>query len=218
MDTWLDDWMAQLQGEIAIDLGDRVVVHTTIPMTNDFGESLSKLSEVRVDTEISGELVVGWLANQPTITGNISTIRGTFLTMGKSFELGKGEVLFSGADPYNPQMNLTATKSFGEYGDVNVLVGGTVEKMDLQFEAVNTPYPYDPTDVVTLILLGKPSQELANSESQTAAALIQAGLTTVGGLWEKHFLELWLMMWTGIPPRGCFVLVKQSPIQCLFPI
>ena len=65
---------------------------------------------------------------------------------------------------------------------MNVLVGGTVEAMDLQFEAVNTPYLYGPTDVVTLILLGKPSQELANSESQTAAALIQAGITTMGGV------------------------------------
>ena len=88
-----------------------------------------------------------------------------------------------GANAYNPQLNLQASKSFGEYGTVNVLVGGTVEEIDMQFEAINTPYVYDSTDIITLILLGKPSQELAQSESQTAATLIQTGLkTTMGGV------------------------------------
>jgi hypothetical protein len=178
---WLDEWMRTLQGSVTVDLGDRIPIHTTMPMTNDYGESLSKLSEVRVDTDIRGVLDVGFLLGEPTILGSISTLRGSFVTMGKSFELGSGEIVFSGANAYNPQLNLQASKSFGEYGTVNVLVGGTVEEIDMQFEAINTPYTYDSTDIITLILLGKPSQELAQSESQTAATLIQTGLTTTMG-------------------------------------
>ncbi len=53
--------------------------------------------------------------------------------------------------------------------------------MELDFSAINSPYAYDQTDIVTLMLLGKPSQELANSESQTSGALIQAGLSSMGG-------------------------------------
>ena len=182
-EDWLDEWMKSLKGSVAVDLGDRIPIHTTMPMTNDYGESLSKLSEIRVDTDIRGALEVGFLLGEPTILGSISTLRGSFVTMGKSFELGSGEIIFSGANAYNPQLNLQASKSFGEYGTVNVLVGGTVEEIDMQFEAINTPYVYDSTDIITLILLGKPSQELAQSESQTAATLIQTGLkTTMGGV------------------------------------
>ena len=74
------------------------------------------------------------------------------------------------------RLNLYAEKSFGEYGDIGVSVTGTVDVMELDFSATNSPYAYDQTDIVTLLLLGKPSQELANSESQTSGALIQAGL------------------------------------------
>ena len=113
--------------------------------------------------------------------GTISTIRGSFVTMGKEFELGEGEVIFSGGDVYNPQLNLYAEKSFGEYGNIGVSVTGTVDVMELDFSATNSPYVYDQTDIVTLLLLGKPSQDLANSESQTSGALIQAGLSSMGG-------------------------------------
>ena len=180
-DDWLDEWMKTLTGNVSVDLGDRIPIHTTMPMTNDYGESLSKLSEVKVDTDIRGVLEVGWLLGEPTILGTISTLRGSFVTMGRAFELGVGEIIFAGSNAYNPQLNLRASKTFGEYGTVNVLVGGTVEEIDMQFEAVKTPYVYDSTDIITLILLGKPSQELAQSESQTAAVLIQTGLTTMGG-------------------------------------
>ena len=181
VDDWLDEWLKTVRGTIQVDLGDRVATHTTMPMTNDYGTGISKLSEVRVDTILRGVLSVGWNRGDPTVLGTISTIRGSFVTMGKEFELGEGEVVFSGGDVYNPQLNLYAQKSFGEYGDVAVTVAGTVDEMALDFSAVNSPYAYDQTDIVTLMLLGKPSQELANSESQTSGALIQAGLSSMGG-------------------------------------
>ena len=181
VDDWLDDWLSTVRGDIQLDLGDRVAIHTTMPMTNDYGTGISKLSEVRVDTILRGVLNVGWSRGNPTVLGTISTIRGSFVTMGKEFELGEGEVVFSGGDVYNPQLNLYAQKTFGEYGDIGVSVTGTVDTMELDFSAINSPYAYDQTDIVTLMLLGKPSQELANSESQTSGALIQAGLSSMGG-------------------------------------
>ena len=181
VDDWLDNWLSTVRGDIQLDLGDRVAIHTTMPMTNDYGMGISKLSEVRVDTILTGVLNVGWSRGNPTVLGTISTIRGSFVTMGKEFELGEGEVVFSGGDVYNPQLNLYAQKTFGEYGDIGVSVTGTVDTMELDFSAINSPYAYDQTDIVTLMLLGKPSQELANSESQTSGALIQAGLSSMGG-------------------------------------
>lgn len=181
VDDWLNDWLKTVRGNLQVDLGDRVVIHTTMPMTNDYGEGVSKLSEVRVDAELRGVLDVGWRLGEPTVLGAVTTLRGAFVTMGKEFELGEGDIVFSGADVYNPQLNLFAQKSFGEYGSVGVSVSGAVDVMELNFEAINSPYPYDQTDIVTLLLLGKPSKELANAESQTAATLIQAGLTSMSG-------------------------------------
>ena len=181
VDDWLEDWLKTVRGDLQVDLGDRVVIQTTMPMTNDYGEGVSKLSEVRVDTVLRGVLDVGWRSGEPTVLGTVSTIRGSFVTMGKEFELGEGDIVFSGADVYNPQLNLYAQKGFGEYGTVGVSVTGAVDVMELNFEAIDSPYPYDQTDIVTLLLLGKPSQDLANAESQTAATLIQAGLTSMSG-------------------------------------
>ena len=138
VDDWLDDWLSTVRGEIELDLGDRVAIHTTMPMTNDYGTGISKLSEVRVDTILRGVLNVGWSRGEPTVLGTISTIRGSFVTMGKEFELGEGEVIFSGGDVYNPQLNLYAQKTFGEYGDIGVSVTGMVDTMELEFSAINS--------------------------------------------------------------------------------
>ena len=181
VDDWLNEFLEGLHGSINVDLGDRVVVHTTMPMTNDYGEAASKISEVRVDAELRGVLDVGWKFGQPDVLGTVTTLRGTFVTMGKEFSLGEGDIVFSGLDVYNPELNLFADKSFGEYGRIGVAVTGSVDEMDLAFEAIDSPYPFDQTDIVTLLLLGKPSQELAGSESQTGAVLIQAGLTSMSG-------------------------------------
>ncbi len=181
VDDWLDEFWEGVHGSIHVDLGDRVVVHTTMPMTNDYGEAASKISEVRVDAELRGVLDVGWKFGQPDVLGTVNTLRGTFVTMGKEFSLGEGDIVFSGLDVYNPELNLFADKSFGEYGRIGVAVTGSVDEMDLVFESIDSPYPFDQTDIVTLLLLGKPSQELAGSESQTGAVLIQAGLTSMSG-------------------------------------
>ena len=77
VDDWLDDWLSTVRGQIKLDLGDRVDTHTTMPMTNDYGTGISKLSEVRVDTILRGVLDVGWNRGEPTVLGTISTIRGS---------------------------------------------------------------------------------------------------------------------------------------------
>ena len=63
-----------------------------------------------------------------------------------------------------------------------VRVGGTVEEMTIDFESKNAPESYDQTDILSLISLGKPAREMADSESQTSSLLLTAGLKTMGGV------------------------------------
>lgn len=178
----VDTILEAMQGNISVDLGDRVSVQAEMPVTNDYGQSFAKFSTVQVDSDLRGKLDVGWDKGEPTVLGDMQTIRGKFMTMGKDFDLGEGDIIFTGANYMNPTLNLVAQKTFGNYGTVVVNVGGTVEEMKIDFTAENTPYPYDQTDILTLMLLGKPTQDMANAESQTASVLIQAGMKTMTGM------------------------------------
>ena len=179
---WVTDIMNEMEGDVHIDLGDRIAIKAELPMAEEYGQSLAKLSSVKVETDLRGKINAGWRGGEPQVTGTISTIRGDFETMGKSFDIEEGEVVFSGGQVYNPQLNLTAQKGFGSYGDIIVRVGGTVEEMKIDFESENAPETYDQTDILSLILLGKPAREMADSESQTSSVLLTAGLKTMGGM------------------------------------
>ena len=180
--SFVDQILATMHGNISVDLGDRVSVQSEMPVTNDYGQSFAKFSTVQVDSDLRGKLDVGWDKGEPTVLGDMQTIRGKFMTMGKDFDLGEGDIIFTGANYMNPTLNLVAQKTFGSYGTVVVNVGGTVDEMKIDFTAENTPYPYDQTDILTLMLLGKPTQDMANAESQTASVLIQAGMKTMTGM------------------------------------
>ena len=179
---WLWEMMEEMEGNVGLDLGDRIAIKAELPMAEGYGQSFASLSTVKVDTDLRGKINAGWSGGEPQMTGTISTIRGGFETMGRDFDIEEGEIVFTGGQIHNPQLNLTAQKGFGTYGDIVVRVGGTVEEMTIDFESQNAPETYDQTDILSLILLGKPAREMADSESQTSSLLLTAGLKAMGGV------------------------------------
>ena len=178
---WLDDILANLDGDIGIDLGERVSIKAEMPMAEEYGQSFASLSTVKIETALRGAIDLGWTQGEPIVTGALSAIRGEFTTMTRDFSIEEGEIIFTGGDVYNPRLALTAQKTFGGYGDIVVYLGGTVEEMTLEFESKNGPEIYDQTDILSLILLGKPAKEMADAESQSSSLLLTAGLKTMSG-------------------------------------
>lgn len=180
--AWLKPILDEMEGNVGVDLGDRISIKAELPMAEEYGQSFASLASVKVETDLRGKINAGWKGGEPQMTGTISTIRGSFETMGRDFDIEEGEIVFTGGEVYNPRLNLTAQKTFGSYGDIIVRVGGTVEDMTIDFESENAPESYDQTDILSLILLGKPAREMADSESQTSSLLLTAGLKTMGGV------------------------------------
>jgi translocation and assembly module TamB len=101
----------------------------------------------------------------PRVVGNAEVIRGTFSFAGNRFEVGTGEVTFTGARPINPRINIAAT---GEVGGVEITLGISGTGTDPQIRFTSSPaLPQD--EIMARLLFGGSVTELS------ALQLVQLG-------------------------------------------
>src|SRR3546814_19231409 len=62
-----------------------------------------------LESEWSTDLRVGGTSTSPIVTGTAEVIRGTYSFAGTRFELTHGDITFTGSDPIDPRVAITAT-------------------------------------------------------------------------------------------------------------
>jgi autotransporter translocation and assembly factor TamB len=112
--------------------------------------------------ELGGALRVDKAPGGPArVSGTIRLVRGWYAFQGRRFNLDEGTILFTGEDPPNPGLEITASYRTGDTR-VFVEIGGTAEKPTLTLSS-------DPTmeqgDILAVLLFGKPASELGRGES-----------------------------------------------------
>lgn len=167
------------------------------------GESVwLQSSEARIQITTGEEsLTVYEAGGQPRIYGDVQAVRGTYtLQVGpiqREFEIEEGTVSFAGTPELNPRINITArydvrSREPGS-ADIGVIVqlGGTLQQPTLALSSDTRP-PLPQSELLTLLVFGRRSAELANIPQEFTQGIILEQL--VGGALtsgiEEVFAEL----------------------------
>lgn len=138
--------------------------------------------------QIAGELQVYEAGGQPRIYGSLQATQGFYtLKLGpieREFEIVEGTVEFAGTPELNPRIDILAryevrSREPGEQ-DIGVLVrlGGTLQTPTLALSSDTRP-PLPESELLTLLLFGRRSAELANIPQEFTQGIILEQL--VGG-------------------------------------
>ena len=113
-----------------------------------------------------------------SVDGEVELYDGNLKMFGGTFDIGGGAVTLTGQNYTDPMLDLTAVRNTGRYGDVQVKISGTPAKMDYAFHSDDYP---DQADIVSLLLMGKPASEMADSEGESNSQLMSAALQSMTG-------------------------------------
>lgn len=137
------------------------VLDVTVTIPNQFfvrGKGL--------ESEWRGHLQVTGAVSNPSITGQLVSIRGVFGLIGKEFTLTKGVVLFSGATPPDPLLDIVVSYNTADITAM-ATVSGTATSPSLTLSS-QPPLPED--EIVAQVLFGKSSSSLSRVEAIQLAA------------------------------------------------
>ncbi len=147
--------------------------------------------------QIEGELTVYEAAGALRVYGSLNAVRGTYvLAVGpveREFEVVRGTVQFSGTPDLNPRLDIVARHEVRsrEPGtpDIGVLVnvGGTMQAPTLALSSETRP-PLPESELLTLLLFGRRSSELANLPQEFTQGIILEQL--LGGVLTNQLEEL----------------------------
>ncbi|MEX6725243.1 translocation/assembly module TamB domain-containing protein [Parapedomonas caeni] len=130
-----------------------------------------------LDSEWRGNLEIGGTTATPLIAGRLDLVRGTYEFAGRNFDLDRGQILFQGASPPNPLLNIVATHAL-DGTTVTITIEGTARKPRITFSS-SPSLPQD--EILSRILFGTSITNLSAPEAlQLGAAL--AALRGDGGL------------------------------------
>jgi len=103
-----------------------------------------------LDAELQGNLAIKGQANDPQVTGKLSTIRGRYEEFGKQLNLTRADIVFEGDMPPSPFLNITGTTSVSNT-TINLNITGPLQDPGLGI----TSSPALPEDeALSLLLFG----------------------------------------------------------------
>lgn len=114
-----------------------------------------------LESEWRGKLNVEGPASEPVVLGTISSVRGTLQLLGKEFALSRGNVLFTGATPPIPSLDMLLTYE-GPSITAEASVSGTATSPALKLSS-RPPLPED--EVVAQVLFGQSAGSLGRLEA-----------------------------------------------------
>jgi hypothetical protein len=165
--------------ELGMDLNRNLRMAVDMPLLDTYGGQISSLSTVSILAEMDGMLDVAYRGGALSINGTVETLAGsTTRLFDTSFALADGSaVYFVGDDYANPILKLTAVHTNTRYGDVNVDINGSADQPEVAFSADE----YDETDILFLLLFGKPASEMSEGESSAGSLLLSTAVASLSG-------------------------------------
>jgi hypothetical protein len=124
---------------------------------------------------VGGDVWIRKSAGGPVLpTGTVTTVRGTYEFQGRRFDLARGgSIRFIGTPSINPLLDITATRKIPNTGvEAKVRITGTPSAPQL---ALSSDPPLEESDILSLIVFGRPVNELGTGERSSLAA-------TAGGI------------------------------------
>jgi len=177
-------WYRDLDVGLSLDLARAATVQVEMPLGGDYGALEASLTSILMEARLDGTLDLGFSGGALSLLGEVRPVFGRADIVGARFSLADGgTVSFLGDDPYDPALQLSAVHDAGRWGEIAVDIGGTLSDMSLGF-ACDT-YP-DPTDIVSILLLGSPLSDLDAGQGQASAGPLAAASSLLLGEIERR--------------------------------
>lgn len=131
-----------------------------------------------LDSEWRADLKIGGMITNPTILGTANLVRGRYEFAGRSFDLEKGEIRFTGNSPVNPNLDIEASADITGLSAI-IHVNGTGLQPEISF----TSTPAMPEDeLLSRLLFGSSITDLSAPEALQLAAAVASLRGGDGGL------------------------------------
>jgi len=134
--------------------------------------------------ETKGDLRVQKKASSPLfITGQITSLRGSYNYYGRNFNIESGQMQFTGEPGFNPALTIEASYTSGPTM-VYLDMSGTIEHPTLTMHS-NPPLPEQ--DIISVIVFGQPLNTLRASSG--GATTNQEAMQAVGGVLGSYITK-----------------------------
>lgn len=131
-----------------------------------------------LESEWRADLKIGGTISDPTILGTAKLVRGEYEFAGRSFDLEKGEIRFTGNTPINPTLDIQASANITDLSAI-IHVNGTGQQPEISF----TSTPALPEDeLLSRLLFGSSITDLSAPEALQLAAAVASLRGGGGGL------------------------------------
>ncbi|MFO7600230.1 MAG: translocation/assembly module TamB domain-containing protein [Candidatus Desulfacyla sp.] len=134
-----------------------------------------------LDAEFKGQMTARGPADDPVIQGTLHVVRGTFQFLGRTFHITHGQIVFDGARPPVPLLNITTQVNAGQI-DAQVRITGPADAFRVTLTS-QPPLPQD--EIMANILFGQSVAKLnAFQAYQLATSISQlsgGGLPDIAG-------------------------------------
>lgn len=131
-----------------------------------------------LESEWKANLTVKGTSSEPRMAGSVDLIRGTLGFAGKSFELTKGNIRFTGGSAFDPELSIVASEDVDDI-TVNVDVGGRAMDPKIAFSSVPN-LPQD--EILSRILFGSSVANISAIQAVQLAASLNSLRGSGGGL------------------------------------
>lgn len=152
--------------KISIDLARHVRMRVAMPLQGAYGDVARSLSTVQVEAELDGMLKIDNKSGQLRLNGEVTPEDARATILGRPFVITEGTIGFTGVDVADPLLDLQATYTSGNYGDINVLITGSARDPELSFSSDEL----SEDDVLAVLVVGAPISELGKSNSDGSAS------------------------------------------------
>jgi autotransporter translocation and assembly factor TamB len=157
--------------DVAVDLKRNLEVDVSMPFIDDLGSLGATFTRADVTTRLGGDLTATLTGGALDLVGEVDVLEGKVRVLRSAFDLQEGNVIFSGGDPFNPNLDLEAVMNIPD-ATVKMTIAGTPEQPEIDFSSEQYP---DQTQIMTILLTGQAPSDLGSDQGQgTAQAL--AGL------------------------------------------
>jgi translocation and assembly module TamB len=117
--------------------------------------------------QLGGAVRVQREANGPIrVTGEVLLRRGSYVFQGRRFSIEPSTITFTGEAPPEPRYDVTAVYRISEYRiEIRITGVGDQPKLDMRSEPALSE-----TDILSVLLFGKPTTELGRGQSASLQA------------------------------------------------
>ncbi len=163
--------------DLDVDFGDGVRLDAAFPLA-DTAERITATTDASIDAMLRGNVAVSQVDGELDLQGRLD-VTGNVGLLTAQFEVTGGSVAFSGGDLTTPQIDLALARETRAYGRVTADVSGTPE--DLVISDLSSPEYGSRADIVAILLLGRPIEELEPGRGASSSAAVQSALLAVAG-------------------------------------